>query len=204
MERFQPIIGTGDADVIAAAQRISTEERAMMETLEAHVDAAVDAALEAHPRDELPTLLKKYLADAHAIEEQAIGLLERAPKLVDDKELEAVFDDHLSETREHAELVQARLIALGGDASSFKDGAMRLGALNWGAFFQGHPDTPGKLVAFAYAFEHLEIGGYEQLKRVATAAGDDETARLVETILGEERNAAQQVADQWSVSMSVA
>jgi ferritin-like metal-binding protein YciE len=67
---------------------------------------------------------------------------------------------------------------------------MRLGALNWGSFFRGHPDTPGKLVAFAYAFEHLEIGGHEQLKRVASSAGDDETARMVETILGEERNAA--------------
>jgi ferritin-like metal-binding protein YciE len=150
--------------------------------------------LEAHPRDELPTLVSKYLADAHAIEEQAIGLLERAPKLVEDNELEAVFDDHLSETREHAELVESRLTALGGDSSSLKDAAMRLGALNWGSFFQGHPDTPGKLVAFAYAFEHLEIGGYEQLKRVADATGDAETARTVETILGEERNAARLLA----------
>lgn len=192
----------GDEDVVAAARRISSEERAMMETLEANVEAAVNAALAAHPRDELPTLVKKYLADAHAIEEQAIGLLERAPKLVDDKELEAVFDDHLSETREHAELVQSRLTALDGDSSSFKDAAMRLGALNWGAFFQGHPDTPGKLVAFAYAFEHLEIGGYEQLKRVAIAAGDDETARLVDTILRDERNAARLLAQTFDKAAS--
>lgn len=192
----------GDEDVVAAARRISSEERAMMETLEANVEAAVNAALAAHPRDELPTLVKKYLADAHAIEEQAIGLLERAPKLVDDKELEAVFDDHLSETREHAELVHSRLTALDGDSSSFKDAAMRLGALNWGAFFQGHPDTPGKLVAFAYAFEHLEIGGYEQLKRVAIAAGDDETARLVDTILRDERNAARLLAQTFDKAAS--
>jgi ferritin-like metal-binding protein YciE len=191
----------GDADVVAAAERIGREERAMMETLEANVDVAVDAALEAHPRDELPTLVKKYLADAHAIEEQAIGLLERAPKLVEDKGLETVFDDHLSETREHVELIQTRLAALGGDSSTFKDAAMRLGALNWGAFFQGHPDTPGKLVAFAYAFEHLEIGGYEQLKRVATAAGDTETARVTDTILAEERNAAQLLAGTFDTAV---
>lgn len=184
----------GDEDVAAAARRIGAEERGMMETLEAHVDAAVRAALEAHPRDELATLVTKYLGDAHAIEKQAIGLLERAPKLVEARELEAVFDDHLSETREHAELVESRLRALGGDSSSLKDAAMRFGALNWGSFFQGHPDTPGKLVAFAYAFEHLEIGGYEQLKRVADAAGDAETARIAETILGEERNAASLLA----------
>jgi ferritin-like metal-binding protein YciE len=180
----------GDSDVVAAAQRIGAEERAMMERLEVRVDAAVGAALDAHPRDQLPTLVKKYLSDAHAIEEQAIALLERAPQLVDDPELETVFDDHLAETRGHSELVQSRLDSLGADSSSLKDAAMRLGALNWGSFFQGHPDTPGKLVAFAYAFEHLEIGGYEQLKRVANAAGDTETAAMVETILGEERIAA--------------
>jgi ferritin-like metal-binding protein YciE len=190
----------GEDDVVEAAQRIGGEERAMMETLEAHVDVAVDAALEAHPRNELATLVKKYLADAHAIEEQAIGLLERAPKVVDDRELETVFDDHLAETREHAELLRSRLTALGGDASSFKDAAMRLGALNWGAFFQGHPDTPGKLVAFAYAFEHLEIGGYEQLKRVASSAGDTETAGLAETILVEERNAARALASTFDTA----
>jgi ferritin-like metal-binding protein YciE len=184
----------GDEDVAAAARRISAEEQAMMERLEANVDAAVGASLEAHPRGELPTLVKKYLADAHAIEEQAIGLLERAPKLVDEPALTAIFEDHLSETREHAELIRSRLTALGGDASSFKDGAMRLGALNWATFFQGHPDTPGKLVAFAYAFEHLEIGGYEQLKRVAATAGDTETAGIAETILVEERNAAHLLA----------
>jgi ferritin-like metal-binding protein YciE len=180
----------GENEVVEAATRIGGEERAMMDTLESHVDAAVHAALGEHPRDDLSTLLRKYLADAHAIEQQAIALLERAPDLVADKQLETVFGDHLSETREHAELVQARLNALGGDTSSLKDAAMRLGALNWGAFFQGHPDTPGKLTAFAFAFEYLEIGGYEQLKRVAAAAGDEETGRIVDTILGEERNAA--------------
>ena len=83
---------------------------------------------------------------------------------------------------------------LGGDPSTLKDAALRLGALNWGAFFQGHPDTPGKLAAFAYAFEHLEIAGYEQLKRVAQSAGDDETARVADEVLAQERAAAQKLA----------
>jgi ferritin-like metal-binding protein YciE len=181
-------------DVVAAARQIRDEERAMIETLEAHVDDAVEAALAEHPRDELSTLVPKYLADAHAIEEQAIALLERAPKLVDDAALEAVFSDHLAETRDHAELVQQRLHALGEGPSSLKDAALRLGALNWGAFFQGHPDTPGKLTAFAYAFEHLEIGGYEQLRRVAQRAGDTETEQLAQRILDDERSAATRIA----------
>jgi ferritin-like metal-binding protein YciE len=71
---------------------------------------------------------------------------------------------------------------------------LRLGALNWGLFFQAHPDTPGKLAAFAYAFEHLEIGGYEQLTRVALRADDGQTAALAERILAQERAAADTVS----------
>jgi len=184
----------GADDVVAAAGRIGGEERGMMQRLEENVDAAVEAALAEHPRDDLESLLPRYLADAHAIEQQAIALLERAPSIVHEPVLEAVFSDHLAETRDHAELVQERLRAIGGAPSSLKDAAMRLGALNWGTFFQGHPDTTGKLTAFAYAFEHLEIGGYEQLRRVAERAGDGETSQLAQTILAQERAAATSLA----------
>jgi ferritin-like metal-binding protein YciE len=71
---------------------------------------------------------------------------------------------------------------------------MRLGALNWGTFFQAQPDTPGKLAAFTFAFEHLEIGGYELLKRVASRAGDEATVQVVDRILTEERGAAEKIA----------
>jgi ferritin-like metal-binding protein YciE len=184
----------GDEDVVEAATRIGGEERSMIDTLEQHVDAAVDAALREHPRDDIEVLVRKYLADAHALEEQAIGLLDRAPGIVDDPELERVFSDHLVETREHSELVRERIRGLGGDPSSLKDAAMRLGALNWGGFFQGHPDTPGKLTAFAFAFEHLEIGGYSELRGVADRAGDEETIRLADAILAQERAAASTLA----------
>jgi Domain of unknown function (DUF892) len=87
-----------------------------------------------------------------------------------------------------------RLAALGGSNSAFKDAAMRLGALNWGLFFQAQPDTPHKLAAFAFAFEHLEIAGYEQLKRVAERAGDEATVETADRILAEEHEAAKRVA----------
>jgi len=192
-----------DERVAEAAIQICDEERIMMQRLEANLDQAVDASLREHPRDDLNTLLRKYLSDAHAIEEQAIALLERAPKLVEDPQLESIFTDHLAETRDHAELIQERLHTLGDDPSSLKDAAMRLGALNWSMFFAGHPDTPGKLTAFAYAFEHLEIGGYEQLKRVAERAGDPQTAKLVEHILEQERSAAAKLAGAFNVAALV-
>jgi ferritin-like metal-binding protein YciE len=184
----------GEPAVAEIADRIATEERTMMQRLEAHLDRAVEVSLREVGPDDLTEQLRKYLADAHAIEEQAIALLERAPKLAGSERLATIYEDHLAETRDHAETISARLQALGGDPSSLKDAALRLGALNWAAFFQGHPDTPGKLACFARAFEYLEIGGYEQLKRVALKAGDGETAQAVEGILEQERAASERVA----------
>ena len=183
-----------EQEVVAAAQAIGDEEREMMQRLESTHDIAVEAALREVSPDDLREQLRKYLADAHAIEEQAIELLERGPKLAGDPKLESIYGEHLQQTRDHAELIQERLDALGGDPSSLKDAALRLGALNWGAFFQAHPDTPGKLAGFAHAFEYLEIGGYEQLKLVAQKVGDEQTVDTVERILAEEREAAQRIA----------
>jgi ferritin-like metal-binding protein YciE len=184
----------GDVETASIARTIGEQERAMAERLEARLDLAVDASLQALDPDDLDEQLNKYLADAHAIEAQAIQLLERGPKIAGDAELARVYEDHLAESREHQRLVAARLEARGGSASKLKDAAMRLGALNWGAFFAAQPDTPGKLAAFAYAFEFLEVGGYEQLKRVARRAGDAETEQLAERILGEERAMADRLA----------
>jgi ferritin-like metal-binding protein YciE len=189
-------------EVARAADEIAAEERAMTERLESNYDLAVEASLEAVGRDDLDEQLRKYLADAHAIEEQAIALLERAPKLAGHPTLANIYAEHLEQTRDHAEAIGARLDALGGDPSTLKDSGLRLGALNWGAFFQAHPDTPGKLAGFSRAFEHLEIGGYEQLRRVAEIAGDRETARLVEGILAQEREAADRIAAHFDEALT--
>ena len=58
----------------------------------------------------------------------------------------------------------------------------------------------GKLAAFAYAFEHLEMAGYEQLLRVAELAGDDDTTMLAQTTLAEERAAAAAIAAEWDAA----
>jgi ferritin-like metal-binding protein YciE len=166
----------------------------MAERLAAQFDNAVDASLRDLEPDDLRQQLTKYLADAHALEEQAVRLLERGSSIARDSTLSSIFEEHLAETREHEELVEARLKALDASPSWIKDAALRLGALNWGAFFQAQPDTPGKLAAFAYAFEHLEIAGYELLLRVAERADDQETVSTARTIAAQERHATEQVA----------
>jgi ferritin-like metal-binding protein YciE len=188
----------GDTETAEVARTIRDEEQAMADRLESVFDGSVEASLDEHPRSDLDKLVDKYLGDAHALENQSEELLSRAPSIGgSDSELTRLYEDHLEETHGHKRLVEERLSARGSSPSRLKDAAMRLGALNWGAFFAAQPDTPGKLLAFAYAFEHLEIGGYEHLRRVAQRAADQETVALVGRVLPQERVAAQRFASNW-------
>jgi ferritin-like metal-binding protein YciE len=191
----------GDEETAAMGRRIRAQEEAMGERLEGMFDTAVDASLREKGADDLGAQLLKYLADAHAIEAQAEQLLKRGRKMAGDERLAQLYAEHLDETLGQQMRLEERLEAHGGSPSALKDAAMRIGALNWGAFFQAQPDTPGKLCAFAYAFEHLEIGGQEQLLRVARRAGADETVRVVEGIIAEERAMAARLAASFDVAV---
>jgi ferritin-like metal-binding protein YciE len=188
----------GDQETAQVARTILEQEKAMKGRIFDHFDRTVEASLREKGADDMREELVKYLADAHAIEAQAIQMLEAAPKIVGDvPELQKLFEDHLEETRAQQEIVKARLDAHDASPNKLQDAAMRLGALNMGGFFKAQPDTPAKLAGFNYAFEHLEIAGYEELKRVADRAGDQETVRVAERIEGEERAAANAIAANW-------
>jgi UDP-glucose 4-epimerase len=194
--------GADDKETAAMAEQIAAEERRMAERLEGAFGAAAEASMHGGDREALQRQLDRYLADAHAIEQQALQLLESAPKLVTDEELAALFERHLGETEGHERLVRERLEAHGSKPSKVKDAALRIGGLNVGAFFGGQPDTEAKLVGFAFAFEHLEIAAYELLRRVAERAGDGETATMAREILVEERATAKVLGESWDRAAS--
>ena len=195
----------GEPDVATVARAIRDEEQSMMARIEALFDRTVEASLRDVAGDDLDEHLRDYLADAHAIEAQSIQLLESGKGMVEqDSGFAQLFREHLAESRQQQELLEERLAARGGKPSRLKDAAMRLGALEWGLFFKAHPDTPGKLPAFAFAFEHLEIGGYEQLRRVAERAGDTTSAETATGILGQERRAAAKLADAFDEAVEAA
>lgn len=180
-----------DSETELMAHMIEQEERTMAQRLEACFDRAVDASLRELGAEEKPDRqLDKYLADAHAIEAQATQLLKKGPKLAGVKELAEAYEDHLAQSIEHSQLLERRLKSRGSGPSALKDAVLRVAALNWGTFFGAQVDTPAKLAAFVFAFEHLEIASYELLKRVAARAADEDTIAAAERILLEERNAA--------------
>jgi ferritin-like metal-binding protein YciE len=187
----------GDEETADVARRIRAEEQAMAERLAGAFDRAADASLRQLSPEDLREQLDKYLTDAHALEAQAVELLKRGAKIAGTDALSGIYEQHLAETEEHRQLVERQLEAHGSAPSKLKDAALRLGALNWGAFFAAQPDTPAKLAGFAFAFEHLEIAGYELLRRVATRTGDGETEAIAARILAQERDAAERIHEQF-------
>jgi ferritin-like metal-binding protein YciE len=187
----------GDGETAAVARTIAEQEVAMAQRIDSSWDLTVEASLREKGADDMEEQLVKYLSDAHALENQSIQLLQSGPKIVGHGELAKVFSDHLDETRAQQTVLEARLEAHDGAPNKLQDAALRLGALNWGAFFGAQPDTAAKLAGFAHAVEYLEVGGYEQLWRVAERAGDAETVRVVQRILGEERATAEAIAQHW-------
>jgi len=194
----------GDNDTAEVASSIAVEESRMAERLAGLFDAAVEASLRELSTDDVDHHLDHYLEDAHALEQQATQMLEAAPKLVEDEALIEAFRRHLGETEGHKQRLEQRLEARGASPSHIKDVALRAGALNLGAFFGAQPDTTPKLAGFAYAFENLELGGYELLRRVAERAGDGTTAAMAVEIAAEEREAAAKVAATWEATMRAA
>ncbi|HEY6731058.1 MAG TPA: DUF892 family protein [Solirubrobacterales bacterium] len=188
---------TGDEETARMAAAIASEEKRMAERLEQSFDTAVEVSLGAVDEDKLDSLLLAYLRDVHALEGQAVKLLEAGAERVDDEFLEQAFRDHLAETRGHLEEIEGLLEERGARPSLVKDTMLKAGGLNLSAFFGAQPDSTTKLAGFAFAFEHLEIAAYELLQRVAARAGDEGVVATAEEILAEERAAAERVAASW-------
>jgi ferritin-like metal-binding protein YciE len=193
----------GEMGILASAREIGGQEKAMAARLSAYFDRAVAASLRDLEPDRLDEQLDRYLADTHAIEAQSLQLLDRAPQLAGADSLVGAYAEHRGETEDHLQRVGERLRERGSSPSRIKDAALRLGGLNWSVFFQAQPDTPVKLAAFSYAFEHLEIGAYELLARVAKRADDEQTQRLAASILAQERNAAERLHSLFATALEV-
>lgn len=71
----------GDDDPALTARMIQKDEQAMAEGLASSFDPAMEESPRGLEDDDIGEQLNKYLADPHAIEQQAAKLLEKTPKL---------------------------------------------------------------------------------------------------------------------------
>ncbi len=147
--------------------------------------------------------LVHFLSDMYSVELQALTQMAAAPNIAGEEGLAADFSQHHTETERQAEQVEARLHAHGGSPSAVKDAIMKLGGKGFLLFARAQPETPGRLVAHAYAYEAMEWAGYAMLIRMAEAANDAETASVARAIQAEERTMMDRLERKFEVAASV-
>ena len=137
--------------------------------------------------------LMEWLRTAHAVEEQAetmltgqLNRLEHYPKL------RARIEQHLSETKRHAELVRGCIERRGSSTSTLKDMGAKMLAMGqaMSGFFVADEVIKGSLASTA--FEAMEAASYRILIAAAEQVGDMQTAQVCRQILQEE-----EAMEQW-------
>ena len=146
--------------------------------------------------------LTKYLTDVHSIEVQALAQLEAAPGIAGDPGLAGEFSRHLEETREQERLVREALDRRGADTSTLKDLAGRVGGWAMIVFARLNPDTPGKLTAHAFSYEHMEMASYELLARAAQRAEDLSVVDVAHRIAAQEKAMAERLAAKFDEAVA--
>jgi ferritin-like metal-binding protein YciE len=136
------------------------------------------------------------LRNQHAVENQAIELLERqVGRLENYPEMRDRMQRHIEESREQARRLEELLARYETSHSALKDTMMSIVG-NLAAL--GHSTASDEVVknTFAnFAFEHYEIASYASLLTLAELAGDSAAPTALNTSLREEREMAQWIAE---------
>lgn len=185
----------GEPNVATTARAIRQNEAEMMQRIDALFDDTTTASLHLRGSGDLDDALRTYLREAHAIEAQAIQLLESGRGMMEGSTWSTLMERHLDEERMHQESLESCLQSMDGNPSSLEDAALRLAGFNWSMFFRAQPDSMARFAAFVFALQYLEIGGYEQLWRVAERARRPEIVDPIREILRQEREAASKFAN---------
>ena len=90
-----------------------------------------------------------------------------------------------------------RLEAHGVSPSAVKQLGGVLGALAKMPLDLVRGEKAGRNARDGYATEHMEIAGYELLRRIAQKAGDEETATAAQEIIVEEKAMAALIEQNW-------
>jgi ferritin-like metal-binding protein YciE len=147
------------------------------------MSAATDAAREIYVTG---------LRNQHAVENQAIELLERQIGRLDNyPEMVERMRRHVEESREQARRLEDLLERVGGSHSSIKDTVMSFVGNVAAAAHMPAQDEVVKNTFANYAFEHFEIAAYKSLLTLAELAGVPGAETALRQSLGEEEAMAE-------------
>lgn len=146
--------------------------------------------------DQAITIYTTGLRNQHAVENQAIELLERQiGRLENYPEMRARMQQHLEESHQQAQRLQQLLESLDTTTSTLKDTAM---SFMGNMMALAHAPASDEVIknSFAnYAFEHYEIASYKSLITIAEVVSHADAIRLLGQSLTEEQAMAQWIDD---------
>jgi ferritin-like metal-binding protein YciE len=147
--------------------------------------------------DKLQQKLIDYIQDAHAMEQSVSMMLDSMISSTDDAEITEMLKHHQQETERHEQRLRERLDALGAGPSTRKQVQTIASALMKGAADQVREDQAGKNARDGFTTEHMEIGAYQLLERLADRAGDIRTAEVARKNRVEEEEMARKIDSNW-------
>ena len=159
---------------------------------------------------ELNTLKDLYiheLKDLFSAEQQLVKALPKMAKAAANKDLAAGFQQHLEQTKEHAQRLQQILKnhqqTTRGPKCKGMEGIVAEGA----EMIEEEADEEVKdagLIASAQRVEHYEMAGYGTARTYAELLGDKEGEKLLQTTLEEERQTDQKLSKLAASAINVA
>ena len=148
------------------------------------------------PTDQMQSIFAFGLRNQHAVENQAIELLERQiGRLQNYPEMEDRLRLHLTETQDQARRIEDLLSQLGTSHSSLKDAALSVMGNMMAIGHSAASDEILKNTMANFAFENFEIASYRTLLTVAELSGHQAAIPVLRQSLAEETAMAEWIAD---------
>jgi len=141
--------------------------------------------------------LVEHIEDAYAMEQNVLRMLDSMIGTTKDPEMKRHLEHHRTETEQQAARLKERLEAHHASPSKIKEAGGIMGALMKSVVDMARGEKAGRNARDGYATEHMEIASYQLLERVATRAGDAETAQVARTNRAEEEAMATKIDESW-------
>jgi ferritin-like metal-binding protein YciE len=147
--------------------------------------------------EELKAQLVKHIDETLAMEQNVLRLLDSMINTTEDSEIKDLLRGHKLETERQIDRLQQRLDAHGASRTTVREAAGIAQALMKSVLDMTRAGNAGRNARDAYAAEHLEIAAYQLLERIASRAGDEETAAAARESRAEEEAMASKLASNW-------
>jgi ferritin-like metal-binding protein YciE len=159
---------------------------------------------------ELETLKDLYiheLKDLYSAEQQLVKALPKMAKAANNKELAAGFQEHLEQTKGHAQRLEKILSSHKETFRGAKCKGMEGIVAEGGEMIEEEAEAEVKdagLIAAAQRVEHYEMAGYGTARSYAELLGDKDDANLLQMTLEEERATDQKLTKLAKTTINVA